>query len=58
MRFCPSVLRTEPCVPERGFSGEVVEVGASVPVARDLIRFFSAISSYGCQPKYRCFTLS
>jgi NADPH:quinone reductase-like Zn-dependent oxidoreductase len=40
MQFCPSMLRTKPCIPELDFSGEVVEVGASVPVARDLIRFF------------------
>lgn len=36
MQLCPNFLRTKPCIPEMDFSGEVVSVGAGVPLTRGL----------------------
>jgi reticulon-4-interacting protein 1, mitochondrial len=36
MQFCPSILRTKPCIPELDVAGEVIEVGVGVPFHRDL----------------------
>lgn len=36
IQLCPGFLRSKPCIPEMDFSGEIVGVGAAVPLTRGL----------------------
>jgi reticulon-4-interacting protein 1, mitochondrial len=37
MQLCPSFLRTQPCIPELDFAGEIVQIGDGVNISRGLI---------------------
>ncbi|KAK5061604.1 hypothetical protein LTR84_008148 [Exophiala bonariae] len=47
MQLCPGILRRKPCIPEMDFSGEIVSVGAAVPLTRGFepgVQVFGSVS--------------